>query len=205
MDRRENKNHWYDGDFYKEFIAPYQMNVFKTAAKFIPSGSTVLDIACGTGAFGLEFHKYYGQITGIDLSRKNINTAKSEKIKKGIENIDFIHGDASALDVYIGKKYDFGIISYAIHEMPPHIRIKVLQSARRHVDKLITAEYLTPQPKNHMGLFNFLVELMAGPDHFRNYRNFQNNGGIIPLIKKAGFAPVKNIIMKRSTIITLAE
>jgi len=55
-------------------------------------GDKVLDIGIGTGIFALELMKYQTEITGIDVSEKMLDIARS----KGLTNVSV--GDAVSLD-----------------------------------------------------------------------------------------------------------
>ena len=65
-------------------------------------GDKVLDIGIGTGIFALELMKYETEITGIDVSEKMLDIARS----KGLTNVSV--GDAVSLD-FPDKSFDLVI------------------------------------------------------------------------------------------------
>ena len=60
---------------------------------------TVLDVFCGTGAFGLEaLSRGAGSVTFIDQARESISTARHNAARMGeTENIEFLVADATRL------------------------------------------------------------------------------------------------------------
>lgn len=177
---------WYHGQIYGRFISWFQRPLMKLIGNIIPEGACVIDIACGTGEFAFQNPNKFNKIIGIDLSQKNIDYANRLLNKKKLDNIEFIQGNAQQVNEIVSDKLDYAVISYALHEMPPDIRLNVLKSARMVSDKLIIADYSTPQPNNSMGLLNHVVEYFAGSEHFRNYLNFNENNGLQELAQRAG-------------------
>jgi len=63
-------------------------------------GDGVLDVACGPGNFSRDFARAVGPdglVVGIDASRPMLERAVRETKGARIENVVFVHGDASAL------------------------------------------------------------------------------------------------------------
>jgi ubiquinone/menaquinone biosynthesis C-methylase UbiE len=63
-------------------------------------GDGVLDVACGPGNFARDFARAVGPeglVVGIDASRPMLERAVRETREERLENIVFVHGDASAL------------------------------------------------------------------------------------------------------------
>ena len=57
----------------------------------------VLDVATGTGNTALAFAPLVSRVTGIDMSPKMLDQAKSRAISENIENASFLEGDAENL------------------------------------------------------------------------------------------------------------
>lgn len=171
-------------------------------ASMIEEGASVIDVACGTGEFAFQNHEKLSKIVGIDLSPKNIRFANKKLKKSNIRNVSFFRADAREIDRKIDRKFDYGIISYALHEMPPEIRLEVINSTKSVSNKLILADYTTPQPKNFMGNFNNIIEFFAGREHYKNYLDFKANGGLPALAEKAEMQ-IENMkkIRKKSNLI----
>ena len=72
----------------------------------IPSGGSILDLACGTGVIsGLLQRLYSAHVTGMDLSPKMIEIAK--KKYAGNDGVTFVCGDFMELE---GGAYDFIVL-----------------------------------------------------------------------------------------------
>jgi SAM-dependent methyltransferase len=193
----KNLNHWYDGIFYKTFIDPFQAKLFERIKNIIPENCSVLDVACGTGELASVIASKVKDITGIDLSERNIKIAKD----RNLQNADFIHGDATKLDELIDAKYDYATISLALHEMPPEIRPKVIKQMKNVAEYIIFADYVVPMKKDITGIGVRLVEFFAGKHHFAGYKHFQKNGGLETLIKESDLKIVESYYSHNNTIV----
>lgn len=176
--RQNDKKHWYDGWIYSTFIAPNQRSMFKKIINEIPENSKILDIACGTGEFSLMASKKMQSITGIDLSSSNIKNAQKRAKDKSISNIEFIHLDAGRISEYFDERFDYALITFALHEMPHKIRLKVLSAMRNVADNVIIGDYAVPQPLNLYGFGVRIIEFFAGSEHFKGFLSYNKYGGI---------------------------
>lgn len=179
-----DKKHWYDGAIYDKFIAPNQDKLFKQIKNIISQDSTVLDFGCGTGRLSFQLADKCEKVVGLDLSIKNISVAESNLKLNPHNNLSFVHGDISKLNDQI-EKYDYAVLTYVIHEVPEKERIKILNSLKSVAKKIIIGDYLVPAPKSLMTKLNYIVEFLAGNEHFTNYKNYVKNGGIEYLIEKS--------------------
>lgn len=177
-----DKFHYYDGELYEKLIDPVLKEIRTIVTKQIKVNSKVIDICCGTGALVFDLAKHCKTITGIELSSKMIARAKHRTQIENIKNINFIHGDATNLLNIKNHQFDYAVISMALHEISPKLREKVLLEAKRIAKKIIIADYSTPQPLNFAKLIIHIIELLAGTQHFKCFRNFQKNNGINQLL-----------------------
>ena len=66
----------------------------------LPPGSSVLDVACGTGASALpaaEIVGPTGRVVGIDLAENLLDLARTKAVACGLQNIDFRQDDMTQL------------------------------------------------------------------------------------------------------------
>lgn len=187
----KDKIHWYDGWIYHKFIAPNQDITFRIMQTMMKKDTTVVDVGCGTGRFVFQAAEKFKFVVGLDLSSRNINKAKRLLSKTKVNNVSFIHGDAEELQNYLEEKFDYATISYVIHELPENSRLKILNNLKAISNEIVIGDYFVPQPYNRRGLANNIAEVLAGKDHFYNYRNFVNNYGLPELIDKAGMRIVQ--------------
>ncbi|MDO7787978.1 class I SAM-dependent methyltransferase [Desulforamulus aquiferis] len=78
-----------------------QLNFFKLAFEDL-GVSRVLDLACGTGAYALEFARWGLNVVGLDYEPDMIRLAREKSRKEGL-HVDFITGDMRRLEDLEGK------------------------------------------------------------------------------------------------------
>jgi ubiquinone/menaquinone biosynthesis C-methylase UbiE len=151
-------------------------------------GMAVLDVGCGTGVH-LELYQKVGcDVFGIDLSSSMLKVARRRLGEKAHLHL----GDASKMP-YSGKTFDLIIMSTVLHEMPDEVRSAVLHESERVIktDGRILLIDFHPGPVRpfkgwvYKSIIN-LAEVLAGRDHYRNYRNFMGNEGLQGLISSHG-------------------
>ena len=74
------------GIIYGTLIDPILKPMRKRVANEIHTNSTIIDIACGTGAQIFELAKHCFHSTGIDLSESMIEFAKKSARKQNLTN-----------------------------------------------------------------------------------------------------------------------
>ncbi len=190
---KEHLNHWYDGWFYDFFIAPNQDKAFEEIKKFIPADSSVLDAGCGTGRLCFQLADICRKIDGVDASEKNIIIAKKNYNKRINGKINFYHSDIESFIEHNNNKYDFAILSYVIHEINVNKRENILNLLSLYADKIIIIDYLTPHPKNFVGLINRVVEFLAGKNHNRNFKSYLKKNGLYGLSQVTGLQIIEEI------------
>lgn len=185
MTSLKNKHQWFDGWIYSSFIAPNLKFIFNKVFEIINKNTTVLDVACGTGFFALNYSNFFVNIKGVDLSETNIKKAKQLQLQKNLQNIDFIHYDAARLtDIFHENEFDYSFISLALHEMPNELRLKVIKEMSFISKEQLFIDYSFDK-FNFSSIIVYLSEFFAGWDHFTNFLNFKKNGALIPLLQNA--------------------
>jgi len=195
----ENKDHWYDGWFYDAFIAPNQDKLFGQIKNLIEPNSNIIDVGCGTGRFSFSVSDKCKSVLGIDLSTRNIERANLILSENPNNKISFQHKNIS--EIISGRKehFDYAVMTYVIHEVDEEKRVNLLKEIAQVADKIIIGDYLVPKPKGFWSGLNEIVEFVAGLEHYRNYKNFNANGGIYYLANKAGFKIITEIKNHPST------
>ncbi len=195
-----DKSHYYDGKFYEIFIDRALKEVRDIIVEQIEADSTVVDIGCGTGSLVFDLAEKCELVTGIELSSKMVIHAQRRQQSNGNSNVNFIHGDSKSLPHFQDQQFDYATISMAIHEMPPDLRMQVLNDAKRIAKKIIIADYVVPQPLNFAGIITRIVEFLAGIEHFRGFRDFQRNNGIYQLLQNCQLSICGESTNKNGTI-----
>ncbi len=91
-------------------------------------GSKILDVATGTGGQAFAFAKRGYDVVGVDLTDAMLEVAKKNN-RYG--NLKFEAADATRLKRFKNNSFDVSCVSFALHDMPPAIREKVLKEMVR--------------------------------------------------------------------------
>jgi demethylmenaquinone methyltransferase/2-methoxy-6-polyprenyl-1,4-benzoquinol methylase len=147
-------------------------------------GIHVLDVGCGTGTNLMLYHEAGCNVFGVDLSPAMVEVAQ----KKLGDRAEIRLGDASKMP-YSDDSFDLVTGFFILHEMPSQIRPAVISEMVRvvkHDGRILLIDY-------HLGPIRFpkgwmykaiilFFEIMAGREHFRNYRDFLSRNCLPNLI-----------------------
>jgi ubiquinone/menaquinone biosynthesis C-methylase UbiE len=147
-------------------------------------GMHMLDVGCGTGTNLMLYHEAGCNVFGIDLSHSMVEVAQ----KKLRNRSEIRIGDASKMP-YSDDSFDLVTGFFILHEMPSQIRPAVIIEMVRvvkHGGRIFLIDY-------HLGPIRFpkgwmykaiilFFEIMAGREHFRNYRDFLSKNCLPNLI-----------------------
>jgi len=181
-----DKTSWYDGKLYADmykYLGGKTLDEMTT--KLIEPDASIIDIGCGPGMliFHLLRNNRCKRAVGVDLSSKMIDYANVLKKRGNFRNVDFYHMNAVNLSEKIDERFDYAITTYVLHELPEDIRHHILDEMKKVAREVIIDEYTAPQPRL-LGIFNWLMEISAGKEHYHNYRNFIDSGGIEELLSQ---------------------
>lgn len=130
-------------------------------------GSKILDVATGTGKQAFAFAKKGYDVAGIDLSEAMLGIARK---KNKYRNAKFQAADATSMP-FENQSFDVVSISFALHDMPPTIREKVLKEivrVTRPDGMIIIVDYALPQNRLGRFLIYHLVKLYEG-EYYSNF------------------------------------
>jgi demethylmenaquinone methyltransferase/2-methoxy-6-polyprenyl-1,4-benzoquinol methylase len=146
----------------------------------------ILDLCCGTGD-QLGYFKDAGYINlyGLDLDPGMIAFAKTQSV-----GIDYIVGDAANTGLP-DASFDVITISLALHDKNQALREAILREAARLIrpdGHILAADFAFDDRTTFMGRFLITaVEGFAGGEHYRNFKDYRNRGGMLEILPKNMF------------------
>jgi demethylmenaquinone methyltransferase/2-methoxy-6-polyprenyl-1,4-benzoquinol methylase len=141
------------GKVYDRFadLFGFGPTLYRKAVDLMPlePGLTVLDIGCGTGAFCVEVADTIGDgsvIHGIDLSRKQLDTAQVKMEKRSARFIPHL----CSMDElpFSSDTFDLVISSLAIHAATPPVRrtaIREIARVLKNGSRFILVDWTRPR------------------------------------------------------------
>jgi len=142
----------------------------------VPGGSTVLDIASGTGELCFELAARKNcRVVGVDLSRRMIEFAQK---RNRFDTVRFVLGDGTDLAGLELGAFDYSTVLFLLHELPREKQVEVLNGALRIARKVIVVDSQVPLPMKLHGIALRVVEASGGPEHYRPFADYLTAGGI---------------------------
>jgi ubiquinone/menaquinone biosynthesis C-methylase UbiE len=86
----------------------------------LPTGATILDVGCGTGASALPAAEVIGprgSVLGVDLSARLLDQARTKATTRGLTNVEFRLADMTALG-YLDGHFDAVVSVFSIFFVP---------------------------------------------------------------------------------------
>jgi ubiquinone/menaquinone biosynthesis C-methylase UbiE len=80
-------------------------------------GNVALDVATGTGNTALALAPYVQSVVGLDLTREMLDQARRVAAERGIDNADWVIGDAERLP-FDDDAFDVYVVRAAPHHFP---------------------------------------------------------------------------------------
>jgi demethylmenaquinone methyltransferase/2-methoxy-6-polyprenyl-1,4-benzoquinol methylase len=185
-DQYQNIASWYDRIF-----EPINSGLRQIGLKMYPieKGKNVLDIGCGTGAHLKLYQDENCNVFGVDVSESMLKIAKNKLGK----NADLRLCNATNTG-YSDRKFDLILITTVLHEMSHQVRTDVLKEARRILKedgRIILIDFHAARFTQFKWIYSKIIitisEIIAGGEHYKNYRQFMKSGGLSNLIDQSGF------------------
>jgi ubiquinone/menaquinone biosynthesis C-methylase UbiE len=179
-----DKSLFYYGWLYHKLFDRELGEAREAAVDLVTEGSSVLDIACGTGQLCFELKaKKNCRVVGIDLSLSQLRFA--EKSNPNGE-VTFLHMDATNLVEIEDHSFDYATMLLLMHELNREQQARVLIEASRVAAKIIVIDSVSSLPRNFGGRLIRFVEATFGRDHNRSFKSFLANGGINGVLEYSG-------------------
>jgi len=203
--RRMRRRSFFDGRFYAMACDGALAGLHRLVAESIPEGSRLLDVCCGTGAFARIAANRCREVVGVDISGIMIRWADNQRRRRSLRHVRFIQGDAADLSGFDDESFDWATVTMALHEMSAPLRGRVLAEMLRVARQALVVDFAAPMPWNVKGMRNRLIEMLAGPRHFRESRDFLRRGGLTALVLEVGATVIRqgDLDGRTLTILTL--
>jgi SAM-dependent methyltransferase len=182
---QNRRSHFYEGFIYHLLVDPALRRVRQFVRSRISRGSSVIDIGCGTGELLFSLADWCSYLVGVETSSRMWSFASRKARARSLKNLRFVLGDGARLASMSNASFDYATACMVLHEMNADQRVPVLQEMHRVATTLILVDYKLPQPNNLVSTFCRFIELMAGSSHYRNFKSFQEKGGLDVLLTGA--------------------
>ncbi len=149
--------------FDKSLQEGFEASVRELDKEIIIAGKSVLDIGCGTGAWGAVINKAgAAEIIGVDFSEKMIKQAR-----KNHPEIIFKHINAEDLSEFKDNTFDIVTASFVLHGVKVEKRKKLIQEMKRVSKKYVVLH-------DFIGKTPFTVKVLEFLER-SDYKNFKKN------------------------------
>jgi ubiquinone/menaquinone biosynthesis C-methylase UbiE len=180
-----------NGWLYDGLLEPLLKKIKKRVADFVFDYSLfpALDICCGTGVQCRMISQKHPEVAGLDIDLDSICYAKSK-----YPSIPFVCADAAQIP-FKNSSFRGVVISYALHDKFPQVRSLLIKEVRRIIvpeGKVVFVDFENPWSRKSKiaNLYVYGIERMAGRTHFRNGRQFLEQGGLKAFFERNGLEEI---------------
>ena len=150
----------------------------------------ILDLCCGTGNQIKLLSKHgFRNLYCLDISDSMLEIAK-----RNDSSIKIYNEDATKTS-FNNASFDVVIISFAIHEKDRNTQQALIDEAYRIIKKdgfILVVDYVFDNKTTKFGrILISIIERIAGREHYRNFKSYIQNKGLLSLIKKDKFKLIK--------------
>lgn len=125
---------------------------------------TVLDVACGPGAFVLAAAVQVAFARGVDLTAEMLRQARGFQAARGITNAAFDLSEAEKLP-YDDASFDLVSCQFAFHHMPrPEAALAEMKRVTKPDGRIFLVDSVGPEDRIAAGLHN-QIERLRDPSH----------------------------------------
>jgi ubiquinone/menaquinone biosynthesis C-methylase UbiE len=126
----------------------------------------VLDVACGPGFLTMSFALRCATVVGLDATDALLALAQAEAERRGINNVRFERGLATALP-FDDASFDIAVCRAAFHHFPEPGRVlSEMSRVIRPDGKIMTADFVTSDDPSEAEAHNE-IERLCDPTHVK--------------------------------------
>ncbi len=156
------------------FVRMSRIKILELCRKY--DYATILDVCCGTGDQLKLLGKNGFRVSGVDLSEKMLEVSK-----RGEFNPQCRLEDASDM-TYPDDSFDAAMTTFALHEKSAETSRAIVEEMLRVVKPgghlILTDFRLSEETFFIAGAMVHAIERFAGGEHYRNFRSYNEAGGI---------------------------
>jgi ubiquinone/menaquinone biosynthesis C-methylase UbiE len=184
---RPPRSRFYDGGAYAAILDRLLGRLHQLVADAVEPTGRVLDVGCGTGDMVWRLAPKAEEVVGVELSPAMVRFANERRSDGSWPHVSFVLGDVTrALADRPDGHFDLATMVLVLHEMPTEALLPVLGEVARLARRVLCVDFRAPMPWNRAGLRNRLIEIAAGLEHYRAFRDFQRAGGVPGVAREAG-------------------
>jgi SAM-dependent methyltransferase len=184
---------FYDGWLYHLFVDPGLRKARKLVRRHIKSGSSLVDIGCGTGELVFFLADSCRELVGVEASHRMWAYGHQRAKDSGLANVRIIFASGDTLQAFPSGYFDYATACMVLHEMETKQRLPVLREMQRLARTLILVDYRVPPPLHFVATVCRFIERLAGSQHYGNYLSFAKGGGLLPLLETSGLSVNREI------------
>lgn len=103
----------------------------KLIEQLVKPSSSVIELGCGTGYYGLYLANKCRIYHGIDLIPKHVELFKEKINKQSLTNVSASLGDATSLPEIADNSFDIVLVLGPMYHLPREDRLKAIRESRR--------------------------------------------------------------------------
>ncbi|MGD9346992.1 MAG: class I SAM-dependent methyltransferase [Candidatus Aminicenantes bacterium] len=173
------------GRIYDWFIEPLVRSIKGKVAFYFQNHDLfpALDICCGTGTQCQILGNKNPNVCGLDIDQSMVAYASLKYPQR-----KFICADAIRVP-FKDRTFKGILISFSLHDKTSETQEKIMEEARRLLDPegaIVFVDFENSwNIRSKVGsLFTFMIERIAGDEHFKNNRKFLKKGGLRAFIER---------------------
>lgn len=184
-------------------LKPIRIAVMNELLKY--KEKVILDLCCGTGnQLNLLSKHGFRNLYCLDISDSMLEIAKRDDSPIKIYNED------ATKTSFDNASFDVVIISFAIHEKDRNTQQALINEAYRIIKKdgfMLVVDYVFDNKATKFGrILISMIERIAGREHYRNFKSYIQNKGLLSLIKKDKLELIKyNRMLFRTVTISIYQ
>lgn len=175
---------WIKSTFADRVLLPLR----KELIALIEEGSTLFDLGCGTGNLLFQSASKISSGYGVDIDRKMIEFAESQKKEHKLNHLHFECIDALQMSL---QQFDVSTSTLCLHTVSEQKACDLLSMMVDHSKIVLIADYAGAKSISGKMSIEF-DEFISG--HYRNYKHYRKSGAIPSYAEKIGAVVQKEIV-----------